>query len=526
MMSLSRKKPQIIDQNFRRQSGFKVAVLILDFGSQFTQLIARAIRNLRVYCEIIPYNSKPNIIPNALILSGGPNSVLDWSYPTFDLEIYKDIPVLGICYGMQLISKIHSGKVMESQNRQYGFSKIKILDNSDIFYGFKKYSYSQVWMSHGDSVKELPKGATLLASSKECKIAAMRLKNFYAVQFHPEVAHTVCGKKIFSNFLFRVARLKPSWRMGDFLSIKSTEIRQIVANKKVLGAVSGGVDSTVLAVFLSKILGKNFYPVFVDTGLLRYKECENIKNNFKLLGINCHIINAQNIFLSRLKGITCPEKKRKIIGKTFIDVLEKKCKSLGNIEFLAQGTLYPDVIESKSVKGPSSVIKSHHNVGGLPKRMKLKILEPFKELFKDEVRILGKKLKIPKSILMRHPFPGPGLAVRIIGSIDEKKLEILRQVDRIFVDELIKRRLYNNIWQAFAVLLSVKSVGVMGDKRTYEFVTCLRAVTSRDGMTADWYDFKKDDLKEISTRIINEVHGINRVVYDVSSKPPATIEWL
>jgi GMP synthase (glutamine-hydrolysing) len=380
-------------------------------------------------------------------------------------------------------------------------------------------------MSHGDSVDALPQGATLTARSAVCPMAAIRMGDFHAVQFHPEVAHTRDGARLVGNFLFRIAGLKADWKMENFFESKAAEVREAVGDSEVIGGVSGGVDSTLLAVFLGKVLGDRFHPVMVDNGLLRKDEAVEVRKFLKEVGVDLRVVDKSKLFLTRLAGVTDPERKRKIIGKTFIEVFEAECRRLRKVKFLAQGTLYPDVIESVSVKGPSHTIKTHHNVGGLPKRMKLKLIEPFRELFKDEVRDLGRTLKVPEGILLRHPFPGPGLAVRILGKITPERLKLLREADAIFTEELRANQLYEKIWQAFTVLLPVKAVGVMGDSRTYESVVSLRAVTSRDGMTADWYGFDKPVLGRVANRIINEVPGINRVVYDISSKPPATIEW-
>jgi GMP synthase (glutamine-hydrolysing) len=505
-------------------------VVILDFGSQFTQLIARAVRALGVYCEIEPYSLSLKELkaknPRALILSGGPSSVSDKTAPKiFKSVLEMQIPVLGICYGMQLISNLHKGKVVSGKTREYGFSEIEILKSEGLFQGFKPGQRAPVWMSHGDSVGALPPGAELLAKSSGCPVAALRLGNLYAVQFHPEVSHTAIGTQLLSNFLFSIAGLKPTWKMEDFFEVKSQDILQRVGEAAVIGGVSGGVDSTLLAAFLGKILGKRFHPVLVDNGLLRKNEAKEVAQFLKGIGVPLKVVDASKLFLKRLAKVTDPEKKRKIIGKTFVEVFEKECRRLKKVKFLAQGTLYPDVIESVSVKGPSHTIKTHHNVGGLPKHMKLGLIEPFSELFKDEVRALGKEMGVPDALLQRHPFPGPGLAVRVLGEITPRRLELLREADAIFTEELKSQGLYEKIWQAFVVLLPVQAVGVMGDSRTYESVVSLRAVTSRDGMTADWYDFEKAFLTKVSNRIINEVSGINRVVYDISSKPPATIEW-
>lgn len=504
-------------------------VLVLDFGSQFTQLIARAVRNLGVFCVVEPYSISEKKIrelnPSAIILSGGPSSVGGKSSPKiaktlFDLEV----PILGICYGMQLISHLNKGKVASGGAREYGFCEIEVNDNRGLFSTFKKGERLPVWMSHGDHVGEIPPSATATASSEKC-VVAFEMGKLHAIQFHPEVAHTPIGMTILSNFLFRVAGLKADWKMGNFLEIKTKEVLDLVGEDQVIGAVSGGVDSTVLAVFLGKILGKRFHPFLVDTGLLRKNEAKEVVAFLKKEGVNIRLVDASKLFLSRLKKVSDPEKKRKIIGKTFIEIFDKETKRIKNAHYLAQGTLYPDVIESVSVKGPSHTIKTHHNVGGLPKKMKFTLVEPFRELFKDEVRALGRELGIPNALVDRHPFPGPGLAVRIIGDITPERVKLLQEVDSVFIDELRKQNQYEKIWQAFAVLLPINTVGVMGDARTYESVVALRAVTSRDGMTADWYRFENTVLAKISSRIVNEVRGVNRVVYDISSKPPATIEW-
>lgn len=505
-------------------------VIILDFGSQFTQLIARSIRELGVYCEIEPYSIKPKTLherrPRALVLSGGPASVYAGNSPTLKNAVFNSgLPVLGICYGMQLLSQMRKGRVAPGNSREYGACPIEVLETDGLFAGFEKHSRHTVWMSHGDSVTTAPAGSTITARSERCPVVGYQLGNFHGVQFHPEVAHTPIGKQLFSNFLFRVAGLKGDWKLDDFLKTKAAEITDRVGDNHVIGGVSGGVDSTVLAAFLGKTLGKQFHPILVDNGLLRREEAKEVKSFLAEQGISLKVVNASGLFLKRLATTTNPETKRKIIGKTFIDVFAKECERIPKATFLAQGTLYPDVIESVSIKGPSHLIKTHHNVGGLPKRMHLELIEPFRELFKDEVRVLGRSLGLGENVIGRHPFPGPGLAVRILGRVTPERLRVLRQADAIFIEELKRQCLYDQIWQAFGVLLPVQSVGVMGDARTYESVLALRAVTSRDGMTADWFGFTKDALGVISSRIVNEVRGINRVVYDISSKPPATIEW-
>lgn len=525
------KKQPLKTANHKMEKGFEMGsrVLILDFGSQFTQLIARAVRSLGVFCEVEPYSISEKKIkekrPDAIILSGGPSSVGGKSSPKIAKTLFElNVPILGICYGMQLLSHLNQGKVKSGNAREYGFCEIEVKEASGLFSTFRKNEKLPVWMSHGDHVGEIPSGAVATAASEKC-VVAFEMGNLHGIQFHPEVAHTPIGMTILSNFLFRVAKLKAGWKMENFLEVKKREILELVGENQVIGAVSGGVDSTVLAVFLGKILGKRFHPFLVDTGLLRKNEAKEVVEFLKREGVDIRLVDASKLFLSRLKKVTDPEKKRKIIGKTFIEIFDKECKRIKNAHFLAQGTLYPDVIESVSVKGPSHTIKTHHNVGGLPKNMKLKLIEPFRELFKDEVRALGKELNIPKNLIDRHPFPGPGLAVRVIGEITEPRLKLLREVDSVFIDELRKSGEYDKIWQAFSVLLPINTVGVMGDARTYESVIALRAVTSRDGMTADWHRFEGPLLSKVSNRIVNEVPGVNRVVYDISSKPPATIEW-
>lgn len=507
-------------------------VAILDFGSQYIQLIARRVREANVFCQIFAYDVSPQeLLRNnvkAIILSGGPATVRLTQSPQCHRGIFNlGLPILGICYGMQLTANLLGGKVSISKRREYGKAQLIVDDFSDLYKGINKQTI--VWMSHQDKVTRLPAGFKIIAHTSNSKIAsfANKQKKTYGVQFHPEVIHTPSGHVILKNFLFRIAGCKPNWTMRSFVHNAIRQIRNTAENKHIICALSGGVDSSVLAMLLHKAVGKNLTCIFIDNGLLRKDEAEEVLDRFKRhYCINLRFINAEKDFLNKLKGITNPERKRKIIGHEFIRIFEKDGKGVRGIKFLAQGTLYPDVIESRSFKGgPSAMIKTHHNVGGLPKKMHLKLIEPLRELFKDEVRLLGKELGLPDEVIYRHPFPGPGLAVRIIGQITKDRLDILRQADKIFIDEIKKAGLYKQIWQAFCVLLPVKSVGVMGDERTYENVVALRAVTSTDGMTANWFNFPNEALAYISSRIINEVKGVNRVVYDISSKPPSTIEW-
>ena len=509
-------------------------ILIIDFGSQFTQLIARRVREARVYSEIHPPSRSVEWIrdwrPTGIILSGGPNSVYGDNVPLADPAVLDIAPVLGICYGMQLIAHIEGGQVIRTDRREYGRAEMIVLEPDGIFAGFSKNEPVTTWMSHGDHIEEPPKGYRVTALSNGNPISAFQneTRPIYGVQFHPEVAHTPRGGEIVSNFLFAICKAEPSWTAGAFIEEEVERIRKTVGKSRVICGLSGGVDSSVAAALVHRAIGDQLTCIFVDTGLLRLHERDQVERTFRAhLGIELITVDAEDRFLKGLAGVGDPEEKRKIIGHTFIDVFEDTAATVGSdVDFLVQGTLYPDVIESFSPRGgPSVTIKTHHNVGGLKPGMKFKLIEPLRELFKDEVRNVGRELGLPEEMVGRHPFPGPGLAIRVLSDVTKEKLDLLRSADALYLEGIREAGLYNDIWQAFAVLLPVRSVGVMGDERTYEYVLGLRAVTSTDGMTADWYPFPHDVLGRISNRIINQIVGINRVVYDVSSKPPATIEW-
>lgn len=507
-------------------------ILVIDFGSQYNQLIARRVREHHVYCQIEPPDidlAKIHALnPEGIILSGGPASVYEAGSPRANRGIFDlNIPILGICYGMQCMVDALGGRVIGAEKREYGFAELTIKEPSGIFAGIDKKT--KCWMSHGDTIGILPRGFKTTASTPSTKIAAMAnvSKRLYGLQFHPEVVHTLEGKRIIENFLFHICNCKKSWTMKSFARNAMEEIRAQVGSRHVILGLSGGVDSSVAALLLNQAIGKHLTCVFVDNGLLRQGEATRVRELFKRhFKINLRFVNAGKLFLDGLKGVVDPERKRKIIGRIFIEVFEREARKIKGAEFLAQGTLYPDIIESRSAfGGPSAVIKSHHNVGGLPKKMNLKLIEPLKHLFKDEVRLLGKELGLPDDLVWRQPFPGPGLAVRIISEVTPSRLSILRKVDAVLLEEIRAHNLYRKLWQSFAVLLPLKSVGIMGDQRTYEHIIAIRAVTSEDAMTADWARLPHDLLGKISNRIINEVRGVNRVVYDISSKPPSTIEW-
>lgn len=506
-------------------------VIILDFGSQYTQLIARKTRELGVYSEILSFKESISRIkrekPAAIILSGGPRSVYEEDSPRISEDLLNlEIPILGICYGLQLIAFLSGGKVVPARKREYGFASLMVLDRKGVLSGIR--DDSQVWMSHGDLIQKIPEGFLVSGKTANCRATVVedRKRKLYGVQFHPEVIHTKQGTKILSNFLFSQAGLKPDWKLGAFIKAKVHEIRDDVGGQKVICGLSGGVDSLVTSLIVHKAVGDQLVCVYVDNGLLRkgqYKELmQQFQKKFKLY---VHGVEAADRFLRRLKGVVSPERKRKIIGKEFIHIFEEEAARIGDVSHLAQGTIYPDVIESNPVKGPSAKIKSHHNVGGLPSGLKFKLIEPLKELFKDEVRALAFDMGIEREFVLQHPFPGPGLAVRIVGEVTKERLRILRETDDILLQEVRRARIYHKLWQAFAVLLPVRSVGVMGDRRTYQRVVVLRLVQSMDGMTANWFEADHRVLSRISNRIVNEVEGVNRVVYDITTKPPGTIEW-
>ncbi len=504
-------------------------ILILDFGSQYTQLIARRVRELDVYCEIHPFNHIPEITDNikGIILSGSPCSVREDDAPDLDLDQFRGkIPVLGVCYGAQLLAQKYGGNVLPSEIREYGRARLNRVDSH--FELLKEISLdSQVWMSHGDTISDLPENFEVIASTSSVRVAAFKVKeeNTYGIQFHPEVTHSEEGKNLLRNFVVHICGCSQDWTSEIFAEVTIAELKEQLGNDKVVLGLSGGVDSSVAAVLINKAIGENLHCIFVDNGLLRKNEFEQVLESYKGMGLNVKGVNAKDQFYKALEGITDPEGKRKAIGRVFIEVFDQEAKKIRNVKWLGQGTIYPDIIESVSVKGPSATIKSHHNVGGLPEKMNLKVVEPLKTLFKDGVRNVGRSLEIDPKILGRHPFPGPGLGIRILGDITAEKVAILQEVDHIFINGLKEKGLYDDVWQAGAMLLPVQSVGVMGDERTYERVVALRAVASVDGMTADWCHLPYDFLQDVSNEIINRVKGVNRVVYDISSKPPATIEW-
>ena len=507
-------------------------ILILDFGSQYTQLIARRIREANVYCEIHPYNIPrekiDRIQPKGIILSGSPASVYRENAPQVEEELFDlHVPFLGICYGMGIINQAAGGEVARSDRREYGPAELQVDHDTDLFYGFPKSDPVRVWMSHGDKITSLPEGWRIIAHSANSPIAAFTNpeRRLFGVQFHPEVAHTPRGKEILENFLFRISNCEATWTMSRFVETAVNKVKSQVGDRRVLCALSGGVDSSVAATLIHRAIGDRVVCIFVNNGLLRQGEVEDVLHVGRRFGDGFHYVDASKRFLSTLQGVEDPEEKRRRIGHAFIEVFEEEAKKLGEFTFLAQGTLYPDVIESTSFVGPSATIKTHHNVGGIPSNMPFILMEPLRELFKDEVRRLGQELGLPMEMIQRHPFPGPGLAIRILGEITEGLLQILRKADAIVMHEIRAAGLYDKVWQSFAVLLPIRSVGVKGDERSYENVIALRVVDSQDGMTADWVPLAPELLGKISNRIINEVRGVGRVVYDISSKPPATIEW-
>jgi GMP synthase (glutamine-hydrolysing) len=512
----------------------KHSVLILDFGGQYTQLIARRVREQKVYCEIHPFNLPLERIramqPAGIVLSGGPSSVYDAEAPRISPEMFDlGVPILGICYGVQLASHLLGGNVQPSDHREYGRAQVKLTSASELLVGFQPSEEISVWMSHGDRVEALPPGFKAVGTTPSCPVAIVEseTRRFYGVQFHPEVVHTPRGGEILANFLFRICQCQPTWTMASFVDEAVAAVsRQVGQSARAICGLSGGVDSSVAAALVHKAIGDRLTCIFVNNGLLRANETAQVESLFRgAFKLDLRVVDASERFLSKLAGVTDPEQKRKIIGYEFISVFEEEAKKLGGADFLVQGTLYPDVIESVSFKGPSVTIKSHHNVGGLPEKMNLKLIEPLRELFKDEVRALGEEVGLPRHVLWRQPFPGPGLAVRVLGEVTRERCDILREADSIIDEEIRAAGLYESVWQSFGVLLPVRSVGVMGDGRTYANALALRAVHSKDGMTADWVPLPYDVLAQISSRIVNEVKGINRVVYDITSKPPGTIEW-
>jgi len=504
-------------------------IIILDFGSQYTQLIARRVRELNVYCEIHPFNKIPTFSKNVkgVVLSGSPYSVMDDDAPNPDLsKIRGAFPLLGVCYGAQYLAKTEGGKLMRSEVREYGRANLGFIDQDNVL--LKNLTLgSQVWMSHGDTILSMPKNFKIITSTNDVEVAGYQVdgEQTYGIQFHPEVYHSEEGKELLKNYIIDICGCKGSWTPDSFIETTISDLKKKLADDKVVLGISGGVDSSVAAVLLHKAIGTNLHCIFVDNGLLRKNEFEEVLEQYKHMGLNIKGVDAKDRFLNNLAGVSDPESKRKIIGSTFIDVFDQEAHKIEDVKWLAQGTIYPDVIESVSVNGPSATIKSHHNVGGLPDFMKLKIVEPLNTLFKDEVRKIGKALEMEENILSRHPFPGPGLGIRILGDITAEKVRVLQEVDYLYIEGLKKHNLYHTIWQAGAILLPIQSVGVMGDERTYESVVALRAVGSTDGMTADWSHLPYEFLAKISNEIINKVKGVNRVVYDISSKPPATIEW-